>query len=134
MITGVYASLIALIFIVLSVRVILYRRTNRIGLGDDGDKSLMKRMRAQANCAEYAPFGLLLMLMVQSQGTTAWVIHLIGALLLFGRIAHGYGFSASPQKMNLRVGGMVMTLTSYLVSIITLLSFALNDFIFALIL
>ena len=62
MITGLYGALIALVFLALSARVIMYRRANQLGLGDHGDKSLMKRMRAQANCAEYAPFGLLLML------------------------------------------------------------------------
>ena len=121
MITGVYASLIALIFITLSIRVITYRRSKRLGLGDQGDKSLLKRMRAQANCAEYAPFGLLLMLMVELHGPASSTLHLIGGLLLAGRLAHGYGFSASPPKMILRQGGMMLTFASYLVSIFFLL-------------
>jgi hypothetical protein len=128
MITGLYGALIALVFLVLSARVIVYRRANQLGLGDHGDKSLMKRMRAQANCAEYAPFGLLLMLLVDLQNPTTILLHVIGMLLLLGRAAHGYGFSASPPKMNLRVGGMLLTLTSFLVSIFCLISFAFARF------
>ena len=46
MITGLYGALIALVFLALSARVIMYRRANQLGLGNHGDKSLMKRMRA----------------------------------------------------------------------------------------
>ena len=125
MITGLYAALIALIFIVLSVRVILYRRAHGLGLGDHGNKSLMKRMRAQTNCAEYAPFGLLLMALVEMQNVTPSAVHLIGIMLLAGRALHGYGFSASPPVLVLRQVGMVLTLGSYLVNIYCLLFFAL---------
>ncbi len=120
MITALYAIPIAIVFIALSVRVITYRRGNRIGLGDDGDKSLMKRMRAHANCAEYAPFGLLLMFLGESAGATPFMIHIAGLLLLVGRVSHAYGFSMSPPIMKLRVGGMLCTFTSYGLSIATL--------------
>ncbi len=121
MITGAYAALIAIIFIALSVRVILFRRQNQLGLGDHGNKSLMKRMRAQANCAEYAPFGLLLMALVELQDAAPSALHMIGATLLLGRIVHGYGFSASPPIMLMRQAGMMLTFASYLVSISCLL-------------
>ncbi|AKS45632.1 hypothetical protein SAMN05444287_0730 [Octadecabacter temperatus] len=124
MITGIYAALIAVIFIVLSVRVILFRRQNQLGLGDHGNKSLMKRMRAQANCAEYAPFGLLLMALVELQDAAPSALHLIGATLFLGRIVHGYGFSASPPIMPLRQAGMLLTLASYCLSIFCLIFFA----------
>ncbi|WP_375281697.1 MAPEG family protein [Pseudooctadecabacter sp.] len=121
MITPLYAAALALIFIALSIRVITYRRGNQLGLGDHGDKSLMKRMRAHANFAEYAPFGLLLMLLVELQEGAGWVLHLTGLLLLLGRAGHAYGFSASPPKMNLRVGGMLMTFASIVVSVLAIL-------------
>ena len=124
MVTGIYAALIALIFIVLSARVILYRRAHRLGLGDHGDKSLMKRMRAQANCAEYAPFGLLLMALVEMQNPYSGLIHVIGLTLLLGRAIHGYGFSVSPPIMMMRQSGMMLTLASYVLSIIALLTLA----------
>ena len=121
MLTGIYAALTAIVFLWLSLRVIRYRRAHRLGLGDHGDKSLTKRMRAQANCAEYAPFALLLMALAEWQGAATVILHLIGLTLLAGRIGHGYGFSASPPIMRLRVGGMLLTLASYGLSIVTLL-------------
>jgi uncharacterized membrane protein YecN with MAPEG domain len=39
MITALYAIPLALLFLILTARVITYRRDNQIGLGDDGDKS-----------------------------------------------------------------------------------------------
>jgi uncharacterized membrane protein YecN with MAPEG domain len=70
----------------------------------------------------------LLMLLVDLQNPTPILLHVIGMLLLLGRAAHGYGFSASPPKMNLRVGGMLLTLTSFLVSIFSLIFFAFARF------
>ena len=115
-ITGLYAGLIALVFLALSARVILYRRRNRISLGDNGNNSLLKRMRAQANCAEYAPFALLLLALIEAQGAPALAVHLLGAALLAGRCLHGWGFSASPPVMGARVAGTVLTLTMILLS------------------
>jgi uncharacterized membrane protein YecN with MAPEG domain len=131
MITALYAIPLALLFLILTARVITYRRDNQIGLGDDGDKSLMKRMRAQANFTETVPFSLVLMLLVEFQFPSLWVVNLIGATLVLGRIAHGIGFSTSPPRMNLRVGGMVLTLVSVIISIIALILKSLNDVIFA---
>lgn len=115
-ITSLYAAVIALIFIALSLRVIRYRRANRIGLGDAGDKSLLKRMRAQANCAEYAPIGLILLAMVEGSGAPGMAVHLLGSMLVIGRLAHGIGFSASPPIMAARVAGTFLTLMMILLA------------------
>lgn len=123
-VTPLYAALIAFVYVALSARVIIYRRSNKISLGDAGDNSLLKRMRAQANCAEYAPFGLLLLAMVELTGASGTTVHILGIMLLLGRVMHGYGFSASPPIMNFRVGGMVLTLTMILASAVGLLSHA----------
>ena len=62
-ITPLYAGLIALLFIFLSYRVIKVRRGDRISLGDGENPDMAYRIRAQANCAEYAPLGLILLAM-----------------------------------------------------------------------
>lgn len=115
-ISPIYAGVIALIYVVLCARVIAYRRAHRLSLGDAGDASLLKRMRAQANCAEYAPLGLLLLLMAETQGAPALALHVLGLMLVLGRAAHGYGFSASPPRMALRFYGMVLTFLMILLS------------------
>ena len=120
-VTPLYASLIAIVFLILTARVIIYRRGNRISLGDAGDKNLLKRIRAQANCAELAPIGVLLLLCLELQGTPPALLHGLGLALLAGRIAHAIGFSRYPQIMSLRVWGMALTLAMLGISAVGLL-------------
>ncbi|MDJ0821215.1 MAG: MAPEG family protein [Paracoccaceae bacterium] len=120
-ITALYAAALALLFIGLSLRVITYRRSNRLSLGDEGDRRLLQRMRAQANCAEYAPFGVLLLLLAELQGAPDLGVHALGLTLLAGRVMHAVGFSRRPNIMALRVGGMVLTMTMILVTALGLI-------------
>ena len=123
-ITSLYAALTALVFLALSWRVIRYRRANVISLGDSGDKNLLKRMRAQANCAEYAPLALLLMVMSELMGSPAVALHLMGLTLVAGRVLHALGFAATPQKIILRQLGMLLTLLMMAVTALGLLAHA----------
>ena len=118
LITPLYAAAIAVLFLGLSFRVIGFRRSNKIGLGDGADKTLLRRMRAHANCAEYAPFALLLMAIVELGGAAAWTLHLIGALLVAGRYLHAFGFGQANEIMQFRVIGMVLTFFSILASLV----------------
>ena len=111
-ITGLYAALLAILFLILTVRIIIYRRGQQIGLGDGDDPIMRQRIRAHGNFAEFAPFGLLLILIAEVQGTAGVWLHLCGLMLLAGRILHGVNFSFGLRKMPLRVGGMVLTMLS----------------------
>ncbi|MES0809821.1 MAPEG family protein [Roseibium sp. SCPC15] len=108
-VTPIFASLLALLYMVLTVRVIKARGTEHIGLGDQGNERLLRRMRAHSNCAEYVPFALLLILMLELMGGTNWLLYGLGFTLLIGRIGHAYGFSHEPEISNLRVAGMILT-------------------------
>ncbi len=110
-ITPIYAGLLTLLLLFLSVQVILYRRSNRLSLGDEGDRQLLCLMRAQSNCAEYAPIGLFLLLLIELQGAQNLTLHALGFMLLAGRVLHGIGFTAKPMRMSWRVTGMALTLT-----------------------
>jgi uncharacterized membrane protein YecN with MAPEG domain len=113
------------LFLILSWRVIMYRRANSISLGDADDKDLRKRMRAQANFVEYTPLALLLMVMTEMQGAPALALHMMGLALLAGRVLHAYGFASTPQKIIFRQIGMVLTLTMLAVAALGLLGHAL---------
>ena len=121
MITPIYAAALTLLMITLSARVIAYRRAHKISLGDQGDKGLLKRMRAQANFTEYAPMGVVLMGLIELQSGPALILHVVGGLLLVGRVIHAVGFSARPPIMALRVWGMLLTFASYLVAVGTII-------------
>ncbi|MGR3313415.1 MAPEG family protein [Roseovarius indicus] len=123
-VTPLYAGALALLLIFLSFRVIFYRWSSKISLGDD-DKALRKRIRTQANCAEYAPFGVLLLLLAELQGAPIWALHLLGLTLLAGRLLHAVGFGSTPQILPLRQAGMVLTFTMLLLSGLGLIGHAL---------
>ncbi|MEM1385803.1 MAG: MAPEG family protein [Pseudomonadota bacterium] len=123
--TPVYAALLAVLFLVLSFRVIGARRGARVALGDGGDRALQRRMRVHANFAEYAPLCLILMALAELQDRPGWLINLIGLLLLAGRAAHAYGVSGEPEVFRWRVGGMVMTFTALGIAAMTNLGFSL---------
>lgn len=110
MVTALYAGLIALLYLFLSYKVVESRRSQRVSVGDGGDKLVRKRMRTHANCAEYAPIGLILLMLVEMQGMDLRLVHLFGLILLAGRLAHAYGFGSTPQIVPLRKLGMYLTL------------------------
>ncbi|WP_298846902.1 MAPEG family protein [uncultured Ruegeria sp.] len=124
-ITPIYAALIALLYVTLSVKVILQRRSDRISVGDGGSKMMIKAMRTHSNCAEYAPIALLLIAMVELQGAGGLTLHVLGLTLLAGRLLHAYGFGRTPQIVILRQIGMGLTFTAILVAAIANLVLAL---------
>ncbi len=109
-ITAFYASLLAALYLILSARVIGWRRSQRVELGDGEDKQLLRRMRVHANFAEYVPFALLLMALAENMTAPRPLVHLIGIMLVVGRLMHAYGLSQTPQILRYRVGGMMLTL------------------------
>lgn len=111
-ITPVYAGLIALLFVLLSVRVIGARRQAKVPLGDGGDQLLLRRLRAHGNFAEYVPMAVILMALAELQGAPAFTLHAVGLLLLGGRLVHAFGVSREPENYRLRVTGMALTFTA----------------------
>jgi uncharacterized protein len=79
--------------VVLSARVILYRRQNSINRGDGGDEWLLRRIRAQGNFPEYAPLGILPLAIGERPAEAALLLHVLGSLLLTGRLAHSVNIS-----------------------------------------
>ncbi|MBO9411269.1 MULTISPECIES: MAPEG family protein [unclassified Ruegeria] len=118
-ITPIYAALLAIIYVALSGWVISTRRSQKISYGDSGNSEMLKAVRTHSNFAEYAPFGLLLIAMVELQGTSGLLVNLLGLCLLSGRMLHAYGFGKTPQIVILRQLGMVLTFTALLVAAIS---------------
>jgi uncharacterized protein len=116
-----YAGLLAILFFVLSARTGNLRRRLKIAVGDAGNIMLLRAMRVHANFAEYVPISLLLVLMVEMQGASNWVVHALGASLLIGRIFHAYGVSQVRENLMFRVIGMALTVTTLLWSAVYLL-------------
>ena len=58
--TPLYAALLGLIFVALSIRTIRLRRRYGVGVGDGNNTELQRAARVHANFAEYVPLALLL--------------------------------------------------------------------------
>ena len=114
-ITIITASLLALWLVTLSLRVIKQRRAlgrNRNTPDAAQEQALKRAIRGQGNLTEYAPIFLLLLFLAEYSAQAQWFLVLVAVLFLAGRLAHGLAFSFMRSNMLLRVGGMVLTLTS----------------------
>jgi uncharacterized membrane protein YecN with MAPEG domain len=105
----IYAALLALLYVYLSVRTIGVRRRVQVALGAGENPEMLRAMRVHANFAEYVPLALILIYLVEAQGTAAWLVHALGVALLLGRCLHAYGVSQVKETFFFRVSGMVLT-------------------------
>ena len=115
-ITSIYAALLALLFVGLSVRTLRLRRSLKIAIGDGGDKTMLRAIRVHSNFAEYVPFGLLLLYLAETQGAPSAAVHGVGLCLLISRLSHVYGVSQENEQFQYRVLGISVTLTAFVAS------------------
>ncbi len=104
-----YAGLLALLFVLLSIRIIGRRRSAKVALGVAGDRELERRTRVHANFAEYVPLALLLLAFLEFRGWSVHVLHGLGSMLLVGRLSHAWGVSQERENFRFRVTGMALT-------------------------
>jgi uncharacterized protein len=108
-ITALYAGLLAVFIVLLAARVAKFRHANRIGIGEGDNRALARMIRVHGNAVENAPLGLLLLLLCELVGTTPTLLHLAGAALVVGRIAHAFGLSRTSGASVGRVAGMALS-------------------------
>ena len=113
-VTLLYAGLLTLWFVVLSVRVVNLRRGGII-FGDNGDVHVIRVVRAQANFAEYVPLALLLMGFLEVSRYSIYLLHALGLTLLVARLLHGLGLSFGWQIGVTRVAGAALTFSVLLI-------------------
>jgi uncharacterized protein len=114
-VTLFYGGLLAIWFLVLSVRVILGRAgPGKPSLGDGGNTVMLRRIRGHANFAEYVPLILVLMGFLEFSNLPKWELHALGGALLVGRLLHGYAFSFTQDHVFGRSVGIALTLMALL--------------------
>jgi uncharacterized membrane protein YecN with MAPEG domain len=124
MITALYSSLLAILFFVLSVRVIALRGNPAFAFmaqGKGDDELLQRAIRAHGNFAEYVPFMLIILYLLEVSGTSPSKLHVLGGAFLLGRIMHGICMGFLRSNMPLRVGGTALTLIPFISSAVALL-------------
>lgn len=119
-----YIALLVLLGVFLTVRVVLVRRGEKIGIGDGNNRELTKRIRVHGNFCENAPFMVAILILLPLLGAKEWLIHLIGLPALTGRIMHAIGLGRTAGTSMGRVGGMVLTFFALIAGAIALLVLA----------
>ncbi len=114
MITAIYAAVLAVMYVGLALAVVRQRFKLRVDLGDGQQPELIKAIRIHGNFAEYVPFLLVLMFIVEQQQAAAWQIHLLGVLTVGGRLLHLLGLSQSSGTSIPRFFGMISTFAALL--------------------
>lgn len=109
-ITPFYAAALALLFIFLSIKTIKTRRAHKISIGDGGEKILLRASRVHANFAEYVPFTIILIGILEIQSYSLWMIHGLSIALIIARISHAYGLSQANENFKFRIFGTATTL------------------------
>ena len=121
-ITSIYAGLLALFFVALSFRTISLRRRHKIAIGSAENEALMRAARAHANFAEYVPFALVLIGLLELADSSPVTLHAFGVALILGRLIHAYSVSRIDENTVFRVVGMVLTFTVLIGAAIRLLT------------
>lgn len=111
-ITAGYLSVLALLYALLSIRVVMLRGKYQVSLGDGGNAALTSAIRSHAHFAEYVPIIVLMIALLEMSGMSLARLHLLLGALLLARILHPLGMSAAPRTLRFRlfrVGGVAIT-------------------------
>lgn len=123
MISSLYAALLAILIVWLSLHVIKLRRAKKVSLGDGREPELRIAIRAQGNATEYIPISLILLVLLELNGAHSALVHSGGVAVLTGRLLHARGLLT--ESLRCRVLGMQIT-------IFTLTVLAIANFAYAL--
>jgi uncharacterized protein len=106
-VSSIYAGILALLIVYLSLNVIKLRRANKVILGDGGVAQLQNAIRAQGNATEYIPITLILLILLEISGANIWLVHIAGIAIIVGRLVHAKGLLS--ENLRYRVLGMQVT-------------------------
>lgn len=108
-ISMLYAGLLTLLYFALSVNIIRLRWRDRVGLGTGDSQDLKVAVRIHGNFAEYVPLSLLLLVLMELQGTSVGLLYGLGAALFVARICHALGLTMSVGPSWARTVGVLGT-------------------------
>ena len=108
-ITAIYAALLAILGVGLSVYVSVNRGTYAVALGDGGNAQLQLIIRRHANFTESVPLALIVLGLAEAGGLSPLWLHGVGGLLLASRLIHPFGLSFTNPTSLPRVAGAVGT-------------------------
>lgn len=108
-ITALYASIFAIMMIVLANMVSAMRTDSNISILHGDNMLLALRMRRHGNFIENIPMALIMMMLIESQGASVFWLHLMGIILVVARVLHVIGIDAERTISPLRLMGGIAT-------------------------
>ena len=93
-ISPIYIAILTALVLVLAYRVTTFRRGESISLGDEGcSKAMKSAIRAHGNAVENIPLALILLIALELNHLTPWMLHVFGLTLVVARGLHAWGLS-----------------------------------------
>lgn len=109
-VSAVFAAVLGLLLIVLSLMVVRHRLRLKQGLGVSEDIDFQAAVRAHANLIEYAPAGLIMMTIAELNGVSATLIYWTGMAFVVGRLLHAFGMINGQGGPHMaRMAGILLT-------------------------
>ena len=105
------AAAAAILNIWLMLRIGAVRQAEKISVGDEDNENLIRRMRAQANFVESAPFVLILLAAIELSGRGDPWLAWVAGLFIIGRIAHAFGMEGGSMQIGRLIGTLISLLT-----------------------
>jgi uncharacterized membrane protein YecN with MAPEG domain len=116
-VTLVSAAATVLLNFWLGWRIANLREEYKVSVGDGGHELLLRRMRAQSNFIENAPFVLILIGALELSGGNRWALGGVATVFLAARIAHAFGMDGG-ERQRWRMYGMMGTMITNLALVI----------------
>jgi uncharacterized membrane protein YecN with MAPEG domain len=116
-----YAAILVLIFVFLSARVIQMRASAKIGIGTGNNPEMERRIRVHGNFAEYVPLALLLLVFMEMQQHSRYLIHILCIALIVARVVHAIGVTPVNENFPMRVASALTTFAVLAIAAIALL-------------
>ena len=85
-VTAVFAAILGLLLLVLSLQVVRFRFKYRLGMGSNDDPAFEAAIRAHGNFVEYAPLALIMLGLAELNGVASGLIYWTGMALVLGRM------------------------------------------------
>lgn len=107
-----YLLYLGVLFIILTLRVVKLRGSQKTLLGDNHNDYLKRAIRAQGNFAETVPMILIMVGFAIYWQVSALVVQAILLCLSIGRTIHALNISRLNERLHWRVLGMGLTVLS----------------------
>jgi len=109
-VTAVFAAVLGLLLVVLSLFVSRHRLRLKQNLGVSEDIDFQATVRAQANLVEYAPIGLIMLAIAELNGVSGTLIYWTGLGFVVGRLLHAFGMINGRGGPHMaRMAGILLT-------------------------